>query len=350
MNLSQNSIVREDCKKSCIESDVFSLLDNSTIFITGGTGFIGKWIAEMVSFINENNKINIKLYLTGRDIDKFKEDVPHLFEKKFITLIQQDVKYSYNLPSEVNYIIHAAGSPDNREHVSSPLNIIETFYKGTQTILDAATRLNSLKKIIHLSSHKIYGKNLDAKSINENYTGILDQLNISNSYAESKRISETLCAFYKSIHRLPVLVLRPFALIGPYQDLGKPWAINNFIRDALLGGPIRILGNCNTIRSYMYGSDMAYWILKSLIYGKNGETYNLGSDQPISLNDLAIEIKNQIDSNINIDYKFSKEMNGEISKIIPDINKIKKDLRVAEMFDICQAIERIIIWNKLSKF
>lgn len=349
MKLSQNTIVREDCKKSCLEVEKFSILDNDSILITGGTGFIGKWVAEMVSFINETNKTNIKLYLTGRNIDKFKEQVPHLLEKNFIILIKQDVKYSYNLPNDINYIIHAAGSPDNREHVSQPLNVIETFYKGTQSILDAATRLNGLKKIIHLSSHRIYGKNTDGLLINENFEGILDQLNTSNSYAESKRISETLCAYYKSTYRLPIVILRPFAVIGPYQDLGKPWAINNFIRDALLGGPIRILGNCNTIRSYMYGSDLAYWVIKSLIYGKNGEAYNLGSNQPISLNDLAIEIKNQIDPNINIYYKFSKELNEQPSQIIPDTNKIRKDLKVSEVFNVSQAIDRTIIWNKLFK-
>ncbi len=348
MKLSQNIIVAEDCRKSCLEVEKFSELDNESILITGGTGFIGKWVAEMILFINKTNKTNIKLYLTGRNIDKFEEQVPHLLENNFITLIKQDVKYSYNLPNDVNYIIHAAGSPDNREHVSQPLSVIETFYKGTQSILDAATRLNTIKKVIHLSSHRVYGKNTSGQLINENFEGTIDILNIPNSYTEAKRISETLCAFYRSIYKLPIVVLRPFALIGPYQDLGKPWAINNFIRDAILGGPIRILGNSNTIRSYMYGSDMAYWILKSLLLGKNGESYNLGSDQPISLNDLAIEIKNQLNNKIDIHYKSSMNCREEISKIIPDTAKIKKDLGVIETFTIAQSLERTIIWNKLN--
>ncbi len=67
--------------------------------------------------------------------------------------------------------------------------------------------------------------------------------------------------------KLPVVTARPFAFIGPYQGLDKPWAVNNFLRDALLGVPIRILGDADTVRSYMYPSDMAFWLLAILAEG-----------------------------------------------------------------------------------
>lgn len=349
MSLAKNKVVFEDCKKSCAEIKCFSVLDNQSIFVTGGTGFMGKWIAEMVSYINEIRAINIKLYLLGRDVSKFKEEVPHLANKKFITLVEQDVRYLHDLPTDVNYIIHAAGSPDNREHISQPLKTIETFYKGTQSVMDAATRLPDLRKIVHLSSHQIYGRNENDKLISENFTGIFEPIYVSNSYAESKRISETLCSYYRNFFKLPILILRPFAFIGPYQDLEKPWAINNFIRDGILGGPIRILGNGLTERSYLYASDMAFWILKSLIDGKVGENYNLGSNYSISLNDLAIKIQHQLDSEIEILFKSSKECYSNLSRLVPNTNKITKDLNVFESFDIGDAIDRTILWNKLNK-
>jgi nucleoside-diphosphate-sugar epimerase len=348
MSLAKNKIVYEDCKKSCTQIECFSILDNQSILVSGGTGFMGKWIAEMVSYINETGKYNIKLYLLGRDIGKFKEEVPHLAEKPFVSLIEQDVRYLHNLPSDANYIIHAAGTPDNREHVSHPLKTIETFYKGTQSILDAATRLPDLRKIVHLSSHQVYGRNDSEKLINENFAGILEPNTVSNCYAESKRISETLCSYYRNYLKLPIFVLRPFAFIGPYQDLEKPWAINNFIRDGILGGPIRILGNGLTERSYLYGSDMAFWILKSLIDGKVGENYNLGSNHSISLNDLAIKIQHQMDSKIEILSKSSKESYTNLSRLVPNTNRITKDLNVVETFDIGGAIDRTILWNKLK--
>ena len=89
MGSAKNKIVFDDCKKSCVEIESFSVLNNQSILITGGTGFIGKWISEMVSYINFASNLNIKLYLLCRDIVKFKEEVPHLAEKPFINLIEQ---------------------------------------------------------------------------------------------------------------------------------------------------------------------------------------------------------------------------------------------------------------------
>jgi nucleoside-diphosphate-sugar epimerase len=349
MNLAKNKIVFDDCKKSCVDRESFSILNGQSIFVTGGTGFIGKWISEMVSYINFSYKLNIKLYLLGRDILKFKEEVPHLAENPFINLIEQDVRYLYDLPSDVNYIIHAAGSPDNREHVSDPLNTIETLYKGTLTLLDAASRLQNLKKIIHLSSHQVYGKNEGEQNITENSFGTFEALNVSNCYAESKRIAETICSYYKNNLRLPIIILRPFAFIGPYQDIEKPWAINSFIRDAILGGPIRILGNGLTERSYLYASDMAFCILKTLIYGKIGEIYNLGSNSPITLNELANKVKNHSTSKIEILSKSSKENYLNVSRIVPNTSKISKELNFNEIFTIDDAISRTMLWNQTKK-
>jgi len=349
MSLAKNKIVFEDCKKSCTDIKCFSVLDNQSILVTGGTGFIGKWLAEMVSYINETSTMNIKLYLLGRDVNRFKEEVPHLANKKFISLVEQDVRYLHELPVNVNYIIHAAGSPDSREHISQPLKTIETIYKGTQSVMDVATRLPDLIKVVHLSSHQVYGKNETKQQLTENSFGSFEALNVSNCYAESKRIAETLCSYFKNNLKLPIIILRPFAFIGPYQDIEKPWAINNFIRDAILGGPIRILGNGKTERSYLYASDMAYCILKSLIDGQIGEIYNLGSNTPISLNDLAFKIKNQSPSEIEVLSKSSKENYLSVSKLVPNTDKINKQFNFKEIFTIDEAISRTILWNKLLK-
>jgi len=348
MSIAQNKLVYEDCKRACIDIDSFSTLKNNTVLVTGGTGFVGKWISEMISYINENESYNINLYLLGRDISNFRNQVPHLAEKKFIKLIEQDVRYIHSIPDEVNFIIHAAGTPDSRFHVSEPLKTIETIYKGTQSLLDAATRLSSLKKIICLSSHQVYGKNESRQRMTENFLGILSPISANNCYEESKRISETLCSYYRNYLKLPILILRPFAFLGPYQSLEKPWAINSFIRDSILGGPIRILGNGLTERSYLYAGDMAYWILKSLVAGNIGEVYNLGSNKPISLNDLAFKIQGQFQTNIEIISKSAKEIYDSSSFIVPDTEKTTTELGVKENFNVDYSIERTIKWNNLA--
>lgn len=344
----KNKLVAEDCKKSCTDINGFSIFENQTILVTGGTGFVGKWIAEMVSYVNETSSLNIKLYLLARDVSKFEEEVPHLVSKEYITVIQQDVRFVFELPSDINYIIHAAGSPDNREHVTNPLKTIDTFYKGTVSVMDAALRLPNLRKIVHMSSHQIYGKNEENSLINERFTGTYESSSNVSCYGESKRIAESVCNYFRKTFQLPVVVLRPFAFIGPYQQLEKPWAINSFIRDGILGGPIKILGNGLTERSYMYGSDMAYWILMALVNGSAGENYNLGSGQSISLNDLANKVKEHFGSVMQVMTKSSKEYHGSHTKLVPCTKKVKAELEVSEIFDIDEALARTILWNKLD--
>jgi nucleoside-diphosphate-sugar epimerase len=347
MNEAANTLVFEDCKKSCKDFSMFSEFKDQTILITGGTGFMGKWLAEMINYINETTDNNTQLILLARDIAKFEVEMSHLANKPYISMIRQDIRNLHDLPKNINYIVHAAGSPDNRTHVSQPVLTIETFYKGTQCLLDAASRLPHLKKIVHISSNQVYGSNELDQNIKETYWGKLDTNNI---YAESKRIAETLCFAYKNQFKLPVLIVRPFALVGPYHYLEKPWAINSFIRDGILGSPIRILGSGLTIRSYLYGSDMAYWLLKSLLMGQVGETYNLGSKEAISLNDLAEKVKQLINNNkVEIVSKSSKEEYFNISKQVPDTNKISMALNVEESYTLTESINRTIVWNKLNK-
>lgn len=349
MTEAMRKMIFEDCKRSCTDASLFSTLQNKSILITGGTGFMGKWVTEMVSYINESQNLNVKLYLLGKDVQSFKESVPHLAELSFVNLIEQDVRNIHDLPLDVNYIIHAAASPDNRDHVSQPLKTIETIFKGTQAVFDVASRLPKIEKIIYVSSHQIYGKNSSENFITENFAGELEPNSIHHTYAESKRVAETLCAIYRSQLKLPILIVRPFAFIGPYHDLEKPWAINNFIRDGILGGPIRILGNGLTVRSYLYASDMAFWLLMTLVKGNIGEAYNLGSKEGISLEELAVKIQQIINRNIEILSRSSRTNYAYVSKLVPDTTKIVKTIGVKEVFGLDEAISRTVIWNQLNR-
>ena len=341
-------LTHDNCSKSCVDINSLSELKNKSILITGGTGFVGKWLTEMVCFLNAEKKLNIKLYLLARDTESFKTEVPHLAKNSCINLIQQDVRHLSELPKDVNYVINAAGSPDRMEHASKPLSTIDTFYKGTNSVLEECFRLPGLHKVLHLSSNYIYG-NLSKDKVSETDMGTLDCNTINATYAEIKRMTETLCAVYGNQQHLPITVVRPFAFVGPYHKLDKPWAINNFIRDAIHGGPIKILGDENTQRSYLYGSDMAYWLLKLLVKGKIDTVYNLGSANSITLRNLAESVKNIVDKKLDIVARSSKEVYTTHSKSIPDISLITKHAGIQENFTLVESLENTINWNKLMK-
>ncbi len=342
--------LKSDCIKSLSDrQESLEALRNQSILITGGTGFMGKWLAEAVMLLNKEYQFNIKLYLLARNVQDYKEEVPHLAKQTFIHLIEQDVRNISTIPEDVQWIIHAAGTPDNRKHSTNPSKTIDTFYKGTQVLLDACLRLPGLKKFVHISSSNIYGHQPEAVSaVKESQIGISDPNSVNAAYSEGKRIAETVCAVYRNQQKLPIVILRPFSFIGPYQELEKPWAINNFIRDSILGGPIRILGNENTIRSYLYGSDMAFWILNALANGKAGSVYNIGGDEAISLKSLSGRITANFTNKIEVLVKYSKQYPAHPSVSVPDTSAIKKDLGVQQVIDFDQALRKTIDWYKKS--
>ena len=159
-------------------------------------------------------------------------------------------------------------------------------------------------------------------------------------------MGETLCAVYRNQHRLPIINARPFAFIGPYQLLDRPWAINNFIRDSLLGGPIRILGDGETVRSYMYPSDMAWWLLRILVQGTSGTSYNVGSPHGVTLQELAEKIAGHFPVRPKILSRLSSDKSLRRSKFVPDVNLAKNTLDLCINVDLDSAIKRTIMWNR----
>lgn len=348
MEQSLIKLIREDCELS-LNGYLTALepLRNQVLLITGGTGFMGKWLTEAISLLNEEYGFAIKVYVLARNIQEYRAEVPHLANLNFINFIEHDVKNIGILPDDIGMVIHAACSPDSRQHISQPLKTIDTIYKGTQALLDACVRLPNVKKFVYVSSNYVYGHSDNPINfIKENQFDSLDCNSLSATYGEAKRMGETICAIYRSQQRLPIVIVRPFSIIGPYQGLEKPWAINNFIRDAILGGPLRILGNQNTVRSYMYASDMAFWLLNVLVNAKTGATYNIGGDQPVSLRELSEKVISNFNNKIDILVKTSKQFSPSPVISVPDTEAIKNDLAVKHSIDFETALKKTINWYK----
>ncbi|MBU0952189.1 MAG: NAD-dependent epimerase/dehydratase family protein [Elusimicrobia bacterium] len=347
MNTRTIEIVKNDCSQILTQKHVKTLekLKNEKIFITGGTGFIGTWLAELIAFLNDNYRFNTNMVLMSKNAFSFSSKVPHLTTRKDIVLIEKDIRDFFELPDDVSYIIHAAADPDNRKHSSEPIKTMEVISKGTDSILSAATRLSNIKSILNISSGLIYGgQPFDLERISESFHGGPDCDSIVSIYSEAKRYTETLCTAYRNQFKLPILTARPFAFLGPYQLIDKPWAINNFIRDSLLGGPIRILGNENTVRSYMYASDMAFWFLSILSNGKAGLAYNVGSPNSITLKNLAEKISNNFPNKIKIVSELPPNKNADKSRFVPDTTLANEFLGLKETVDIEDALRRTITW------
>ena len=246
----------------------------------------------------------------------------------------------------MRYIIHAAALTDRRLLASQPSSVAEVNGVGALRIFRAANLLEDLRKFVLLSSSLVYGAQpWNMPYMYESFSGPLPRCDVSAVYAESKRFAEVVAQSAISETKLPVVTLRPFAFVGPYQSLQLPWAVTDFIRDSFTGGPIRIMGDGATVRSLMYASDFAFGVLAALAQGSSGEVYNIGSPKPVDLLTLAKMITGSFTPAPEI-RKGVGQSGHDHTRLVPDIQKAQKDFGLDVTVSLKDAIQRTIIWNR----
>lgn len=322
-------------------------LSNQSILVTGSAGFLGTWIIQLVNFLNINFKKDINLFALDRDFFNFKKSHPNLIQAKNINIIESDVRSTINLSNDLDYILHAASTPDRRAHSSGLLDTMTSIANGTSSILSLSNRLPKLKMFVNISASAIYDQSIN-EPINELSPGKPLSQNISYAHAEAKRFAEMLCNAARNEARMPITTLRPFTFCGPYQDINAPWALNNFMRDVLLQNKINIKGNVNTKRSYMYGLDFAVWSLIILTNTKSGKIYNVGSDFGVSLSELSKAILHHAkleEEQVIINNSLLEQVKQD--SLIPNIDSAINDFGLQLYTDFELAIKRTFNWYKL---
>ncbi len=341
---SQNSFVHEDLMRVVIPMDL-SRLNNSSVLITGASGFMGIWLTELLSHLVTTQHLKLKLYLLATDFTFAKKSAPHLYvQNENIKIICDDVRSLHELPADVEWIVHAAASPDSRVHNSQPIYASQTIAQGTSKMLECAARLSKLKGFLNVSSGYVYGYHSTMEAVAENNFGGFDPGAFSAAYLEAKRYAESLCTIFRNQFRLPIINVRPFSFVGPYQSVDAPWAVNNFINDAVNNQSIRIQGNGKALRSYMYGADMAWWLLNMLLRGESGRSYNLGSPKAVTLKELADKIRHLSGDKIEINHSRAL-LKSKPSIFVPSVELAQAEMGLKMQFDIDDALSRTMQWH-----
>jgi len=340
------AIVREDCRDVVKNrTEQLAALKNQTIVITGGTGFIGTWLAELVTCLNDDYRFGTKAVLVARSTDQFRTTKPHLANRGDVTFLKADVRHLLDMPKETNWVVHAASSPDNRFHASNPIETMMGIADGTAAVLRAVDRCSDLRMFLNISSGLIYGDQpLNLERVSEKYSGSPLCHAPTSAYAEAKRYGEALAVAARSQARIPAINVRPFAFIGPYQSLDTPWAINNFLWDSLNGNPIKVLGDGQTVRSYMYPSDAAFWILSMLTNAKTGSVYNIGSPEAITLEKLAQLVASYFSPKPEIVLRVSSV--AQQTRFVPDVTSALEQLGLKTTVSLEKSLTRTIEWHR----
>lgn len=324
-------------------------LRQSELVVIGGTGFVGTWIAEMVAALNDEYKFGVKLYLISRSTDQFANRLPHLANRADVHLIKSDVRQLGLFPMDADWVIHAAANPDVRTHASNPLDTASVIVEGTMSVMRTAERLSHLRKLLYLSSGLVCGAQPASKNgMAENAQGA-PAPEASFIYPNAKRFAETICSAARAQSRVPVLVARPFSFVGPYQSLDTPWAQTTFLSDALRGHSIRVLGDGQVVRSYLYGSDAAYWFLRILTAGQSGDVVNVGSPVGITLQDLAKEVARNFDPSPEIMFNTSPRSAGRSVQLLPDTTHAENEYGLSVFTPLDEAIKLTVQWHRMMQ-
>jgi dTDP-glucose 4,6-dehydratase len=169
----------------------------------------------------------------------------------------------------------------------------------------------------------------------------------ASAYHEGKRVAELLGNILADRGGLRFTTGRLFAFLAPYLPFNTHFAAGNFMLDALENRNIEIKSDGQSVRSYQYGTDLCIFLWALLNRGQSGEAYNVGSDEPILISDLALKIKEIV--NLQIDVSFRKNDVKQISsRYVPDISKITQNLKVQNRYGAADAISRTLAWWKDS--
>jgi dTDP-glucose 4,6-dehydratase len=324
--------------------DSVELLRNARIFLTGGTGFFGRWLVESFNYINSKNQLNACLTILSRNPSAFLELAPHL-KTDSIEFLKGDVR-NFEFPTEkFSHIIHAATEASNHLNNDQPLTMFDVIVQGTRHVLDFAVQ-NGVKRMLFVSSGAVYGPQPpEVSHIHEDqYFGFAPN-DPKVAYAEGKRAAEFLCSVYAQQHGIEIPIARCFAFVGQHLPLDDRFAIGSFINNGINNKQIMISGNPNTKISYLHASDLCGWLYKILIHGISLEPYNVGSDCELSLYDLAITISSLLKCQITLPKKNSTIPDS----YVPYVSKTQQEFCLKKSVDLTNAIEKTVRWHQSNQ-
>jgi dTDP-glucose 4,6-dehydratase len=319
-------------------------LFKANIFITGATGLFGEWMIGSLLYAMDKFNLKSKMTLLVRDHKKIYGLMPHIANRSDITLLEGDI-LNFKFPKDkFSYIVHLA-APHPIIQNEDPLGALDILMNGTRRVLDFATFSNP-KSLLYISSGSVYGRHVkNTQTISEECREAPDPLSGgASAYDEGKRVSELLCGIYFRKKNVFSVIGRCFSFIGPLLPLNEHYAVGNFIKDSLEGDEIKVTGDGTPIRSFLYLSDLAWWLWVILVNGTPGRAYNVGSDESINLKDLAHKISKCFNPPIPVNICKRPESGTIPHSYIPSIKRAEEELGLYSRIRLDEAILRTIRW------
>jgi dTDP-glucose 4,6-dehydratase len=283
-----------------------------TTLVTGGAGFLGSHLCEMLL---EHNHIVICM-------DNLKtgsiENIKHLMENIDFTFIEHDVTKFIEIEGPLDYILHFASPASPKDYQEFPIHTLKVGALGTYNSLGLAKTKNAT--FLLASSSEIYG-DPEVNPQGENYWGRVNPVGPRSVYDEAKRYAESITMAYHNKHGIDIRIARIFNTYGPRMRIDDGRALPTFMMQALQGEPLTVYGDGSQTRSFCYVSDMIDGIYR-LLMSNIKEPVNIGNPDEISVLDFAKEVIKMTKSKSKITFEPLPVNDPQVRR--PDIEKAKK--------------------------
>ncbi len=291
------------------------------VLVTGGSGFIGSHLSELL--LSKGHQVTILDNLsTGR-----LENVSHLEKNPDFHIVIGDILNEFlvdKLVERADWVFHLAAAVGVQLIVKDPLRSLMTNIRGSEIVLESVYRYH--RKVLITSTSEIYGKNVNGP-LKEGDDRILGSpLKTRWSYSTSKAVDEILAYVYWKEKKVPTLIVRLFNTVGPRQTGYYGMVIPRFVEQALRGQDITVYGSGTQSRCFLYVKDVAEAMLKLMEHPEAvGQVFNLGSQEEISIQALAQKIISLTGSSSRIVYvpydQAYEEGFEDMQRRIPDTTK-----------------------------
>jgi len=314
-------------------------------FITGGTGFFGIWLLESFAHANDELQLGMSAVVLTRDPGAFARKAPHLAARADLVFIQGRLD-SFAFPAgRFDHVIHAAAETGIWTKGEPVDGLLDRIVTGMRHLLEF-TATAGVRNFLLVSSGALYGLQPPTLArMSEDYGGGSDPLLPVSTWGEGKRLEEQLCAVHAMRHGYALKIARGFAFVGPHLPLDAPFAVGNFLRDALRGGPVHVQGDGTPNRSYLYMADLAVWLWTILFRGPAGRAYNVGSDAELTIRALAQLVAASAGGGCEVvGAQPTPAVGGPVNRYVPDIRRAREELGLEVWIDLRAALARTAGW------
>ena len=316
------------------------------VLVTGGAGFIGSHLTER--HLDMGDQVAIIDNLSTGSIT----NVQHLEGRPGFSCTIDDVlniDIMRELIGDCDLIYHLAAAVGVDFIIDNPLQSLTTNIRGTEIVLELANEKK--RRVVLASTSEIYGKKNGYVPFREDSDRILGPTTVIRwSYSTSKAVDELFALAYWREKRLPCVIVRPFNVIGPRQTGDYGMVVPRFVKQALLGHPIRVHGDGEQRRCWTYIDDALDGLVALAVSdGAVGEIFNLGSQFETSIKDLACMIREMTDSRSEIEYvpyeqAWPRDAYEDLVYRTPDLEKIRSVVGYDPKVDLEEALTRIIAY------